>query len=115
MTDQVNRPEPSFHLRLDEDEVGATAIALRLLVSEERHEPPIRPLARDVLAGLEEPPDDQGIVSVPVTPQQMKITHTAVKVLFDDLQRDQAAQREVLRGILGKFPDEHTLRAIRIE
>ncbi len=45
----------------------------------------------------------------------MKITHTAVKLLLDDLQREQADEREILRAILDKLPDEHTMRAITLQ
>jgi hypothetical protein len=107
--------EPPFHLLLEEDEVLALATALNLLISDERHEPPIRPLAREVLATLEAPADESGIVSAPLTPKQMKITHTAVKVAFDDTQREQAHERDVLRRILDKLPDEHTMRAIELD
>jgi hypothetical protein len=107
--------EPPFHLLLDREEVSVARTALNLLIADEAHEPPIRPLAREILIGLEGAPDEQGVLSVPLTPSQMKITHAAVKVLFDDLQRDQADEREVLRRVLGKLPDEHTMRAIRID
>lgn len=107
--------EPPFNLLLEEDEVRAVATALNLLIADERHEPPIRPLAREVLANLESPGDEAGIVSAPLTPQQMKITHTAVKVAFDDTRREQAHERDVLRRILDKLPDEHTMRAIELD
>ncbi|MFN8162874.1 MAG: hypothetical protein U0R26_03410 [Solirubrobacterales bacterium] len=114
MAEQGNGPEPPFHLLLEEDEVPAATTALNLLISNE-HEPPIRPLAREVLVGLQGPVDEHGIVSVSLTPQQMKITHTAVKLLFDDLQRGQADERDILRRILDKLPDEHTMRAIELD
>ena len=115
MADERNESEPPFHLLLEEDEVRIATTALNLLISDERHEPPIRPLSREVLSGLEGSPDEHGIVSVSLTPPQMKITHTAVKVLFDDLQRGQADERDILRRILDKLPDEHTMRAIEID
>jgi hypothetical protein len=68
-----------------------------------------------VLANLESPADEFGILSVPLTPPQMKITHTAVKVMFDDTRREQADERDVLRRVLEKLPDEHTMRAIELE
>jgi hypothetical protein len=115
MTDGGNGLEPPFHLLLEGEEVRVAATALNLLISDEAHAPPIRPLAREALTALEETPDERGIVSAPLTPQQMKIIHTAVKLLFDDLQRGQADEREVLRRILDKLPDEHTMRAIELE
>ena len=45
----------------------------------------------------------------------MKITYSAVKLLLNDLQRGQADERGVLRGILEKLPDEHTMRAIQLD
>lgn len=115
MAEEGTAPEPPFHLLLEEDEARVAATALNLLIADEAHEPPIRPLAREVLSGLEGLPDERGVLSVPLTPQQMKITHSAVKLLFDDLRRDQAEERDVLRRILDKLPDEHTMRAIQID
>lgn len=107
--------EPPFHLLLEQDEIKVAKTALNLLISDEVHEPPIRPLAREVLAGLGAPPDERGIVSVSLSSPQMKITHTAVKLLHDDLRYEHADEREILRRILGKLPDEHTMRAIALE
>lgn len=115
MADEPNAPEPPFHLLLEQEEVRVATTALNLLTSDERRVPAIRPLAREVLSGLAGPPDEHGIVSLSLTPQQMKITHTAVKVLFDDLQREQADERDALRRILEKLPDEHTMRAIELD
>ena len=64
--------------------------------------------------GYEETPDERGRLTVPLSPEQMKITHSAVKLLLNDLQRGQAAEREILRAILAKLPDEHTMRAIEL-
>ena len=105
-------PEPPYHLFLDADEVSVAAGALRLLISDEAHEPQIRGLAREVLASLQADPDDRGTVTVSLSPGEMKITHAAVRLLLNDLQREQASERDLLRGILEKLPDEHTMRAI---
>lgn len=115
MAEEQSASGPPFHLLLEEDETRAVTTALNLLIADERHEPTIRPLARRVLAHLEGPPDERDIVSVPLTPQEMKITHTAVKVIFDDTRRDQAEERDVLSRILKKLPDEHTMRAIELD
>lgn len=88
--------------------------ALRLLIADEAHERFIRGLAREVLALLDPPSEDGGKVTVPLSPEQMKITHTAAHLLLDDLQREQAAERELLRRVLDKLPDEHTMRAIEL-
>ena len=78
--------EPQYHLRLAPDELSVTATALRLLVTDEAHEAQIRALARAVLNGLEGEPDERGIVSVALGSKQMKITHTALRSLYRDLQ-----------------------------
>lgn len=107
--------EPPFHLRLVSDEVAIARTALNLLISDEAREAPIRALAREALAGLDTPPDEHGVVAVSLSSRQMKVTHTAVKLLHDDLRYEHADEREVLRRILDKLPDEHTMRAIAIE
>jgi hypothetical protein len=114
MSDTVTEPEPAYHLFLDADEVAPAASALRLLISDEAHEPQIRGLAREVIASLQVTPDERGKLTVTLSPEQMKITHTALKLLLDDLQRGQADEREILRRVIGKLPDEHTMRAIQL-
>jgi hypothetical protein len=111
----MNQPEPAYHLFLDPDEVPVTAGALRLLISDEAHEPQIRRLAREVLASLQRTPGQRGVLTVPLSPEQMKITHGALRLLLNDLQREQAAEREILRSVLDKLPDEHTMRAIELD
>jgi hypothetical protein len=115
MSDVVEDPVPPYHLFLDGPEVPVAASALRLLISDEAHEPQIRGLAREVLTSLDPAPDEHGTLTVSLTPQQMKITHSAVRLLLNDLQREQADEREVLRAILEKLPDEHLMRAISLE
>ncbi|HTW41433.1 MAG TPA: hypothetical protein VMD79_03890 [Solirubrobacteraceae bacterium] len=115
MSDATAEGEPPFHLFLEQREVPLTAQALRLLLSDEAHEPGIRALAREVLASLQLPADAQGILTVTLAPAQMKITHSALRLLVNDLQREQADERAVLHAILDKLPDEHTMRAIVLE
>ena len=115
MNEIASQSEPAYHLFLDPDEVPVTASALDLFISDEAHEPGIRRLAREVLAGLHVMPKQGAVVTVPLSPEQMKITHSALRLLLNDLQREQASEREVLWGILEKLPDEHTMRAIVIE
>jgi hypothetical protein len=107
--------EPAFRLFLDPPEVSVAGVALRLLISDEAHQPRIRELAREVLENLRPAPEQGHPLTVPLSAQQMKITHTAVKLLLGDLQREQADEREILRAILGKLPDEHTIRAIELD
>ncbi|HTQ68836.1 MAG TPA: hypothetical protein VMI13_09115 [Solirubrobacteraceae bacterium] len=114
MNDAITPPEAAYHLLLEPQEVAVTTSALHLLISDEAHQPDIRRLAREVLAGLEAEPDEFGVVTVALTPGQLKITHTAVHLLLDDLQREQADEMQILHGILDKLPDEHAIRAIRL-
>jgi hypothetical protein len=115
MSDTAQVPEPAYHLFLDPHEVPVAVGALHLFISDEAHEPQIRRLAREVLAELEAEPATEGSLTVSLTPEQMKITHSAVRLLLDDLQREQASEREILRAILDKLPDEHTMRAIMLQ
>ena len=46
---------------------------------------------------------------------ELKVTHTALKSLFDDLGHDEADVREVVRAVLAKLPDEHSIRAIDLD
>jgi hypothetical protein len=49
-----------------------------------------------------------------LTPEQLKITHTALSSLRDDFGHDQPEIIEIIQEILSKLPDEHAIRAIRI-
>lgn len=108
-------PEPPFHLLLHSEELGVTATALNLLITDEAHQELIRTLAREVLPKLDGQRDQFGVVSVELGSRQMKILHTALGLLFGDLGREQAEERELVRGVLEKLPDEHVMRAISLE
>jgi hypothetical protein len=107
--------EPVYHLFLGPEETPVAAGALRLLISDEAHETQIRGLAREVLVSLDGTPDERGTLTVALEAKQMKITHTALRLLLGDLQREQADERAILRGILEKLPDEHSMRAILLD
>jgi hypothetical protein len=123
LTDSIDFPaeaapdtaEPAYHLRLDGEEPALAASALRLLISDEAHEPEIRKIAREVISQLELAPPAGEPLIVSLTPPGMKITHTALKLLLDDLRRGQADEQRMLRAILDKLPDEHAIRAILID
>jgi hypothetical protein len=105
---------PDYHLLLDPDEVPVAASALRLYLVDEARHPEIQGIAREVLDGLEAPPDERGVLSLPLSAKQMKVTFFAVRLLINDLQREQADEREVLWRIIEKLPDEHVMRAIEL-
>jgi hypothetical protein len=115
MSDPNSESEAAYHLLLDADEVPVAASAIRLLIADEAHQPEIRRLARAVLDRLQGKPDQEDILEVPLSSQEMKITYTAIKLLIDDLQREQHDERAVLWQILDKLPDEHAIRAIALE
>jgi hypothetical protein len=114
MSDLTSEREPAYHLLLDPDEVPVATSAIRLLIADEAHQPDIRRLARAVLDRLQAEPEDD-VLQVPLSSQEMKITYTAVKLLLDDLQREQHDERAVLWQILDKLPDEHAIRAIALD
>jgi hypothetical protein len=47
-----------------------------------------------------------------LTAAQLKIVHTALKSLFDDLGREEHDVKQVVSEVLDKLPGEHDIRAI---
>ena len=47
-----------------------------------------------------------------LTAAQLKIVHTALKSLHDDLGHEESDVKRVVVSVLDKLPDEHTIRAI---
>ena len=47
-----------------------------------------------------------------LTAAQLKIVHTALKSLFDDLGHEEHEVRDVVLSVLAKLPGEHEIRAI---
>lgn len=50
-----------------------------------------------------------------LTGPELKVTHTALRALRDDLGRHQADVNHIVQAVLDKLPDEHTMRAIRLD
>jgi hypothetical protein len=50
-----------------------------------------------------------------LTPAQLKMTHTALRSLLDDFGHEEADVQSVIREVLEKLPDEHAIRAIRLD
>jgi hypothetical protein len=50
-----------------------------------------------------------------LTPAQLKIVHTALKSLFDDLGHEERDVKQIVSAVLAKLPGEHEIRAIDIE
>ena len=47
-----------------------------------------------------------------LTAAQLKIVHTALKSLFDDLGHEESDVKRVVASVLDKLPGEHEIRAI---
>ena len=47
-----------------------------------------------------------------LTPGELKVTHTALHSLLDDLGHDERDVLRIVREVLDKLPDEHSIRAI---
>ena len=47
-----------------------------------------------------------------LTAAELKIVHTALKSLLDDLGHRENDVRQVVANVLAKLPDEHEIRAI---
>jgi hypothetical protein len=50
-----------------------------------------------------------------LTAAQLKMVHTGLKGLLDDLGHDEHDVREVVASVLEKLPDEHSIRAINLD
>ena len=50
-----------------------------------------------------------------LTPQQLKLTHTALRSLLDDFGHDQPEIHRLIHEVLQKLPDEHAIRAIQLD
>jgi hypothetical protein len=47
-----------------------------------------------------------------LTPAQLKIVHTALKSLLDDLGHEENDVKRIVQAVLEKLPGEHEIRAI---
>ena len=47
-----------------------------------------------------------------LTPGQLKIVHSALHSMLDDLGHDERDVLRIVREVLDKLPDEHSIRAI---
>jgi hypothetical protein len=67
-------------------------------------------MAEDNIIGPDEP-----AYHLQLTAAQLKVTHTALKSLFDDLGHEERDVQGVVREVLAKLPDEHDIRAIDLK
>jgi hypothetical protein len=47
-----------------------------------------------------------------LTPAELKLTHAALRSMLDDFGHDERDVAAIVRRVLGKLPDEHSIRAI---
>ena len=57
---------------------------------------------------------DEEAYRLALTPAQLKITWTALKSFLDDFGHDERDVHRVVREVLDKLPDEHSIRAITL-
>jgi hypothetical protein len=57
---------------------------------------------------------DETAFRLDLTAAQLKIVHTALRSLLDDLGHDERDVQDIVREVLDKLPDEHSIRAIDI-
>jgi hypothetical protein len=55
---------------------------------------------------------DEVAYRLELTAAQLKIVHTALKSLFDDLGHDERDVKDIVASVLAKLPGEHEIRAI---
>jgi hypothetical protein len=50
-----------------------------------------------------------------LTAAQLKLVHTALKSLYDDLGHEEHDVKDVVASVLNKLPGEHEIRAIDLD
>jgi hypothetical protein len=108
--------ETAYHLHLTPGEPKLVVLALRLLQDDMAHTPVVRRPARRVLNRVEtadEPTPEEPLVLALDAPE-LKVLHTALRILYDDLGREDADERSRVGGQIDKLPDEHAIRAIEL-
>jgi hypothetical protein len=55
---------------------------------------------------------DETAYRLELTAAQLKIVHTALKSLFDDLGHEERDVKRIVASVLAKLPGEHEIRAI---
>ena len=58
---------------------------------------------------------DEPAFRLELTAAQLKVTHTALKSLYDDLGREERDVQGVVREVLSKLPDADAIRAIDLK
>ena len=58
---------------------------------------------------------DETAYRLDLTAAQLKIVHTALKALYDDLGHEEHDVKQVVSAVLDKLPGEHEIRAIDLD
>ncbi len=58
---------------------------------------------------------DETAYRLELTAAQLKIVHTALKSLFDDMGHDEHDVKTIVASVLDKLPGEHEIRAIDLD
>jgi len=58
------------------------------------------------------PQSREVLFALRLTSAQLKVTHTALKILYDDLGHEERNVQRVVGEVLAKMPDEREIRAI---
>jgi hypothetical protein len=58
---------------------------------------------------------DETAFRLELTAAQLKIVHTSLRSLFDDLGHDEHDVKQVVAAVLAKLPGEHDIRAIDLD
>ncbi len=57
---------------------------------------------------------DEVAYTLDLTPAQLKIVHTALRLMRDDFGHDQHEVHKIIHELLAKLPDEASIRSIDI-
>jgi hypothetical protein len=58
---------------------------------------------------------DEPAYHLELTAAQLKVTHTALKTLFDGLGHEERDVQAIVLEVLAKLPDDHDIRAIDLQ
>jgi hypothetical protein len=58
---------------------------------------------------------DEPAFRLELTAAQLKVTHTALKALYNDLGHEERDVQGVVREVLAKLPDQDAIRAIDLK
>jgi hypothetical protein len=47
-----------------------------------------------------------------LTPRELKVTHTALRSLLNDLGHDEYDVQQIVRAVIAKLPERHSIEAI---